>query len=732
MALDTTAVSLKTHVLVTIKLTGKTLRIAERHVTLDDGFPYDGRLDIKSTADLQQFQSTYQPIPRVSSFTLKLDNRDQGLSDDLDNYIWGNRDVEIRAGEGTTVDDYSLIFTGFIEFPTGISRSEDYVWVRVVNAMSRDNTKFPTGQYTEDDFPDIDPFHAGRVVPILYGDFTDSPTNTTPCTCIDTTTNLFECSGSSIVSVGQVFHNGVAVAHSLVSTAPQGRFTITTYTASSDIVTARIAGKTGSGVDLPGSFSDAMTHPVDQLYDMMNVEAAIPAARIDLQSFIDTKNVDTTLKGRRFLDESKNIMAWAAEVANEFSYDLYVTGGCYTLAFREPAAPSGTLLRQEDMVGGFTQHDDPNRQFANRIKARYNYDPAHLSFNGSFTVDGTTSQTDYDVITGRTVRYYWQYDTSKAENQARRELLINKRVTSLVTAEFKHRAMLLELTDSVVFDRAHFSEVPMLVRGVDRDWNRLRSRLTLWNVPSFADTARWSADSEFSYFANTIPKQQELGFWADEIGTVGLTHTILDTFTGSPGTAIDGRLMDRGGTWKQISAQGAATPDFQIVGNNICSGIIPFSANTTAGAIVLSSVLVGEVVCTFPVLNDSGVPASGLLIRWVSPSQHWRVQIEDASSSFYMIKFANGLQVSVGVTNTMNVNAGDSILVTCLMTATGVSAKAHNLNDGSSAEVAEQADTTDSKWHGIYHQARSGSGDIGFNDFKVIPGASGLGQSYWY
>src|SRR3990167_5373944 len=121
MPLDVSKQVLDLHVLVTIFLSGTTLRYADQHITLDDGSFYEGRADIPSfRAELPALTDTNI---RHHQLTLRLRNQDGGLNAALDTYHWGNREVEVRVGEGTVLTDYSLEFAGYIQFPHGIRRT---------------------------------------------------------------------------------------------------------------------------------------------------------------------------------------------------------------------------------------------------------------------------------------------------------------------------------------------------------------------------------------------------------------------------------------------------------------------------------------------------------------------------------------------------------------------------------------------------------------------------------
>lgn len=550
MALNTTALALDLHVLVTVKLTGATRYYAERHVAMDDGNWYDGRAQIPSFRTA--FQSMTEPRQEPSIVTLVLDNYDEGLDSDLSTYVWGNRDVEVRVGEGVTLANYSLIFAGYVQFPAGITRDDDTVTLTLIDNRVKDNKTIPAAVYDTTTFPNCDAPDVGRGVLQVYGDYVTTSPQTLRAAAIDTTLNLFEVAGHTIGGISQVYRNGVATASSLVSLSPRGRFTLTTFTGSSDTVSARLLGKTGLGVNLTAITT--LEHPMDILYDFLTDQLGVAAARIDSATFTTLKTATPTMKVRRVLDSPAWSEAHIAELCNNIGCDFYVDGGCYAVKLREPVADTQITLNDADLVPhSFRIQDDPERLFANRIVAKYNHDPANARYSASYTLEGTTSQTTYLQTVERTLTLPWHFQANEAQARTMRELLLFQNPVKVVTASFKHRTLLKKLTDVLNLDWSIYNDTSLQVRGAEYDWNTARARFDLWDVLSFIQLGRWTLDSAPSYYAATLDQQKSQGFWADTDGTVGISYLILDTFGAANGTGMTTRLMDRGGTWNAIT-----------------------------------------------------------------------------------------------------------------------------------------------------------------------------------
>ena len=715
MALDTTAQVLDLHVLVKVSLTGATKYYAERHVAMDDGNWYDGRAQIPSLRTA--FQSLTEPHQQPSQVTLILENQDEGLDSDFSTYLWGNRDVEIRVGEGTALADYSLVFAGYVQFPAGITRTDDTISLTLIDARVRDLKTLPTATYDTTTFPNCDPPDVGRGVLLAYGDFVTASPQTLRAAAIDTTLNLFEVAGHTVGGISQVYRNGTAVAHSLVSTAPRGRFTLTTFTGSSDTVSARVIGKTGTGLNLAATTT--LEHPMDILYDLLVDPLGVAATRIDTGSFTTLKNAMPTLKVRRVLDSSVYSDSLIAELANNVGFDVYVDGGSYAVKLREPVADTTLTLNSSDLVPQtFTVQDDPDRLFANRIVAKYNYDPANTRYNAIYTLDGTTSQTDYRLISERTLALPWHFQATEAQARAQRELLLFQNPIQVVSAAFKHRALLKKLTDVVNLDWSIYTDASLQVRGVEYDWHTARVRFDLWDVLSFLPLGRWTLDSAPAYYVATADQQRLQGFWTDDNGTLGSAALLSDTFTATNGTLLRSRLMNIGGTWDDDGVwdiyDGTARPTATTGNQNrawaLAGGTM---ANTTAEVSVTN---------TGGFINFLG----GLVFRAQDRYNLWYFEIDGRSplpSDLFLYRMNNNTVYQVGTTR-VALSAAETHTMAVRLSGAGIYCDVDGTcymatsNDFLSAAVR-------------YGLESSATADL-FEHFRVLPGTTATYISHWF
>ncbi len=487
MALDTSMISIPMTMLVHIKLSGLTLYIADKHITLDDGNYYDKRISL-SGRFVQRFQSiTENKIP-LSTFTLTIDNKDGVYNDYLADYDWSMKEVNICIGTGTVFADYEIVFSGFVKSNGAITKGEN-VSVIIVDAVEHDNVHIPTSVYTVDDFPNLDTVHSEQHAPIWYGDYTISGTgmSTLPIpayainAAADGTTSIFEVAGHTVGAIEQVQRNGTIVAHSLISLGPRAQFSIPTYAAGSDIVTVYGIGKTGTGINLGGVTT--LTHPLDILYDLLTTVTGVTTARINTNNFLTTKVATSTLMARRVINEGKPANDYVAELINEMNYDIYIDGGSYHVQERTIDATTTTLLRWEDAKEHPVGVPFLQKHKSYYIQGFYNYQPAKDYFQRSVVAQSLVGIANTGMMFEREYPMYWVYDNSQASDTVSVEVLIYDDEQEYVYGEFANRAINLKVGDTVTLDLAYWSNINYQVREVDRNYDNLTTRLTLWSIP---------------------------------------------------------------------------------------------------------------------------------------------------------------------------------------------------------------------------------------------------------
>jgi len=118
---------------------------------------------------------------------------------------WVNRRVVLKIGISDKAASYSTVFSGQITKEGGFSRSTKSITIKARNDFEKLNEQFPKDVFTDTDYPDADEAIWGKVVPLVYGDWTTDAT-------------AFSASLPAIVTNGaNIFVNGELLAVDIIS-----------------------------------------------------------------------------------------------------------------------------------------------------------------------------------------------------------------------------------------------------------------------------------------------------------------------------------------------------------------------------------------------------------------------------------------------------------------------------------------------------------------------------------
>jgi hypothetical protein len=113
---------------------------------------------------------------QFSTLTLELSNVDGRFNKYLPagaSYgSWTGKRVEVKLGLAEQAGTYKTIFRGSVTDVGGFKRSTRSVTVIARDDYDAINQDFPTGVFTEAEFPKIESKNIGKVVPVIYGDWT--------------------------------------------------------------------------------------------------------------------------------------------------------------------------------------------------------------------------------------------------------------------------------------------------------------------------------------------------------------------------------------------------------------------------------------------------------------------------------------------------------------------------------------------------------------------------------
>lgn len=422
-------------------------------------------------------QSRTEAKERQVMATVNLNNRDGAVSDLLRLYRWENRPITIKCGEGRDVSAYSTDFAGRIPL-NGISFTEKMVTVKAQDRRGAERKDLP-----QETFPATATAVAGQPIPICLGNFTGESGQPmpVPCACATKhdggTGSVWKICQGPIVSIATVFVNGVATTHNSPSTTG-AKFLLPHWGA---IPTPRDVSAIIQGYH-SGTPTTVPENPVGQLKILMEDFLSIPATASDATTWaaLSTTAAMATLKSRIFIRDPKNSSELIAGLLNEIDCDRWIDeNGKYTIGRRAATATMLSLGTTDILDGSYSGKRDWGGDFTNKILAEYNWNPVSETYDDMYVGQNTASQGDYLQTVQRNETYDWLYDDDDVEWRVDLEITNFKDVTEQVTVTAEHRGFLVNVGDSVdlTFDR--FSNEVFQVRGVKKDYQRLRNTLTL-------------------------------------------------------------------------------------------------------------------------------------------------------------------------------------------------------------------------------------------------------------
>ncbi|MEY2859119.1 MAG: hypothetical protein RLZZ74_3432 [Cyanobacteriota bacterium] len=113
---------------------------------------------------------------QFSTLTLELSNVDGRFNNILqsgNNYGgWVNKQVVVKVGLAEKAGTYTTIFKGTITPVGGFQRSINSIIIVARDNYDRINAKFPNTAITYDSFPKCEQKNLGKIIPLIYGDWT--------------------------------------------------------------------------------------------------------------------------------------------------------------------------------------------------------------------------------------------------------------------------------------------------------------------------------------------------------------------------------------------------------------------------------------------------------------------------------------------------------------------------------------------------------------------------------
>lgn len=151
---------------------------------------YDARCDKAPSIQVtvgEWLANNYQ----VSNFSLELNNRDgffnRYLPQGADFRQWSGAKIVIKVGFSEKYENYLTIFEGSVASKQGLTTTRDTIQIQCYDQLDPDTANVPANAFSADQYPDIARDDSGKMVPLVYGDWSDSVPKwgALPATCIN-------------------------------------------------------------------------------------------------------------------------------------------------------------------------------------------------------------------------------------------------------------------------------------------------------------------------------------------------------------------------------------------------------------------------------------------------------------------------------------------------------------------------------------------------------------------
>ncbi len=524
--------------LVEFLLDATTLRYSDDGVSIQlgkvTGAYYDGRLATSGmlVRDLGTFLEAKETI---STFDVVLDNQDRAIADLIQKYTFANRQVRIWLGEGDVKSNFNEVFRGTVAFPNGIRWDEDAATFTVVDQRVRDRRTLPSADKKYDDttYTNIEPKSKNLPIPIIYGNWSSAQANglSVPCACINTSTLKFKFARHGIKSIDRYLKNAARISPSNIASLSlsDASFTLSgvTYNYTDDIVSVNCQGiKTING--------SLIETPADTLRHLLTGYCALTADNLEV-SAINAMNIATSTDVvRRWIGnrDGESTEKLISELMSESQSDLRFVRGKYSPKYRSPdIASSRTTFNEADIIieersekAEFSVEMDPQRFYANKINARYRFDPINIRYDGSFVTSSPAAIANASATVERLFDFNWFYDTTLTQYRVLRELITLSTEPVNIVALLSNRGMLINLADQIDLTYNVFDSQTVQIRRVETNLAEMTTRVSGFNL-FLTGVGRWTADSAPKWTDSSLVDKSSQGYWMNVSGYASSVQT---------------------------------------------------------------------------------------------------------------------------------------------------------------------------------------------------------------
>jgi len=467
------------------------------------------------------------PTIQFSNLEIVLSNADGRFSKYLsggasyDSFI--GKTVEVKLGLAEQDPTYSRIFKGKITDIGGVSRNSFSITLIAHDLYDELSVTFPTDSFTKNDFPFIDDSVAGKLVPVIYGDWTTALDPDQACipayvvngldpdvqggarddlqfvisinglVSFDTSNvYLFKSDVFYLVTPADVYSVGAGNTtfrikqNSGIWADDNGTPVAYLYTAG-DVFFVRVQGK-----DL-GAYDDNI---VSQAKDLLLSYGGIISGDFDANwdTFRDkagpAQSAIATIKSRIWLNEPQTLITYVLSLLEQVRLEAFVDRNLKiklnSLHFEDWVSAPTYEIKNWDVVQGSMIPKIDDKNLFNRVRGDYDYHP-NRNQNTRLTPlqrnQGSIIQIGKAI--SKQIVFPNLYIESTVIYQAVEILRLSSALFETVTCNLTWRSMLQDIGEFILVDveigSLVISSVPMMIRNIGYDPTGLKIPVTLWN-----------------------------------------------------------------------------------------------------------------------------------------------------------------------------------------------------------------------------------------------------------
>ncbi len=506
------------------------IRVSDRPKYIGSTF-YDNRLVFPLVQ--RTIGEWLSPDLQFSAQKLELNNADGEYDEFLPggvNYSgFIGKSVEIKLGLRDVLSTYTTIFKGFITDVGGFARTVRSIVITARDDFEKLNVKFPTAILESTNFPDIGTSSAGKVLPVIYGDWTTAgnpvsnnavvpayvvneqdpdvngdTSNTNPVELYISinenrsfdTSNVWLKRGDNRHLIDSADINSVIQNRTFKIDQDTGN----TLIENDDGSTKNYLFESGDefvvtveGKDIGVGYQDNI---VEIARDILLSFTSITAGEFDTAVWdsyrdkVGSPNNISTIKARVWVQDPQDTMQYALSLLEQVRLEAFIDRNLLltirSLHFDEFESSPDFRVRNYDVVEGSLQPQLDIKNNFNRGQAVYNFHPdINENSERSFIYKNDDAINQVGRAISNEVTFPNLYEVADVENQLVEILRIASSGFEHVVCDLTWRALLLDIGDFVKLDvkigSTVFEEVPCLIRDIGYDPEGLKIPVRLWS-----------------------------------------------------------------------------------------------------------------------------------------------------------------------------------------------------------------------------------------------------------